>query len=1162
MADSSTSIGTLEYRVEASASSAVRALDLLEKKLLAVGDVLANMPKGNEIFKDISTMARAFNSIESSAKRMSQKKAKVDIDFSKLKSADAVLEAMRDKVQGFGNHIVIGQGEELSKWLRDATIEAGALEDKLEEMLKSGADKSDIMPIATEFVQISKSIDYATQMMREYRAEQAAIGKDFTPGLDDIGASGAVKQYTNVAAEVDAAMNSAHKSVFKVSEAMKDFGSSWRPPKSWGMDRLYDEAAKLELKLEQLRAKREELEKTNDEMKLRLNEADIAQAENRITAIENRMEELGREAENASESVAKVGKRGRRSAKQAADGFGDFVKTLKSIGSHVADFGKKISHVFGGGSHRGLLGNRSLGQFIGLIVFRRLITSALRALTAGIKEGSDNLTQYSASYNAAISGITSSLNFLKNAWAAGFAPIVEVVAPYLQALVDMLANALNAVGRFMAALTGKGFAVQAVKVFSDYAKGLKGTGSAASGAKKALDEYKKTILSFDELHVLNDTNDRASGGGGGGGGGGNTTPISDMFTTVEVEADSLGGRIRKMIENSDWTGIGETIGELLAEQLGDIDWNSIQQKAKEIGENIAEFINGAVSVKSLWLNLGSTIAGFINTAIAGLSGFLDKAHFDKWGHAVGLMIGNAILGIKWKELGSTLGKAVNGLFVFLANVFETIPWGKLAENIKTSIGAFFGTLTWKDIGRSLRVGLEALLDFIIGILPSAAEWGKIGKNIAQAIVDGLIGFFNGDNAELIQKLANALKKIIMAAFVVTNPTGLLIAGISQLGFGNKELGGNGKTLNYGGIPMLSPGQSAAENPLDYIAKKISSTHRANGVTHGGHGGSFGGINDGTGKYRASVSVTMNKHSQANAMLYKEAKQNGKGTATVAAKADFGFYDLSQTFTSMKDKIATVTAQGRASSSYTGLEQSYSSGVWTKYDKAIKTLEGATSKSYTDHEEKFKNFGKDHFDAVKTIKGAIAQSFTNTESRYNKLAKKEVKATAKAEDQNGTVNKVATAYAKLFDKNVSVKASGTMTVNDVVYAQKAVRSIQAGFNNIFGTARANGGIFSGGRWHDITRYAMGGYPNESGQLFIAREAGPELVGTIGGHTAVLNNNQIVSSVAAGVYNAVVQAMANSSSNQTIYVESVLKTDNETLARAVNRGNANLKYRGAL
>lgn len=53
-------------------------------------------------------------------------------------------------------------------------------------------------------------------------------------------------------------------------------------------------------------------------------------------------------------------------------------------------------------------------------------------------------------------------------------------------------------------------------------------------------------------------------------------------------------------------------------------------------------------------------------------------------------------------------------------------------------------------------------------------------------------------------------------------------------------------------------------------------------------------------------------------------------------------------------------------------------------------------------------------------------------------------------------------------------------------------------------------------------ADGGYPS-SGQMFIAREAGPELVGTIGSRSAVVNNDQIVESVSAGVYRAVKAAM---------------------------------------
>ena len=54
------------------------------------------------------------------------------------------------------------------------------------------------------------------------------------------------------------------------------------------------------------------------------------------------------------------------------------------------------------------------------------------------------------------------------------------------------------------------------------------------------------------------------------------------------------------------------------------------------------------------------------------------------------------------------------------------------------------------------------------------------------------------------------------------------------------------------------------------------------------------------------------------------------------------------------------------------------------------------------------------------------------------------------------------------------------------------------------------------------YATGGFP-ETGELFVAREAGPEMVGSIGRRTAVANNDQIVEGIASGV------SVANSESN---------------------------------
>ena len=61
------------------------------------------------------------------------------------------------------------------------------------------------------------------------------------------------------------------------------------------------------------------------------------------------------------------------------------------------------------------------------------------------------------------------------------------------------------------------------------------------------------------------------------------------------------------------------------------------------------------------------------------------------------------------------------------------------------------------------------------------------------------------------------------------------------------------------------------------------------------------------------------------------------------------------------------------------------------------------------------------------------------------------------------------------------------------------------------------------------YANGGYP-ASGEMFIAREAGPELVGSIGGRTAVANNDQIVEAISIGVYNAYMDAMSRSGGNK--------------------------------
>lgn len=102
-------------------------------------------------------------------------------------------------------------------------------------------------------------------------------------------------------------------------------------------------------------------------------------------------------------------------------------------------------------------------------------------------------------------------------------------------------------------------------------------------------------------------------------------------------------------------------------------------------------------------------------------------------------------------------------------------------------------------------------------------------------------------------------------------------------------------------------------------------------------------------------------------------------------------------------------------------------------------------------------------------------------------------------------------------------------------------------------KADGGVFNNGSWHPIPQYASGGVP-DMGQMFIARESGPELVGTLGGHSAVMNNDQIVASVSNGVYQAVKSALGN---GQNVTVNVTLQGDADGLFTVVQNKNSQYK-----
>lgn len=108
------------------------------------------------------------------------------------------------------------------------------------------------------------------------------------------------------------------------------------------------------------------------------------------------------------------------------------------------------------------------------------------------------------------------------------------------------------------------------------------------------------------------------------------------------------------------------------------------------------------------------------------------------------------------------------------------------------------------------------------------------------------------------------------------------------------------------------------------------------------------------------------------------------------------------------------------------------------------------------------------------------------------------------------------------------------------------------NNIFSGAKSvsvsgGGGSGRSGSFRKVSLKANGGFVS-SGELFAARESGPELVGTIGGRTAVANNDQIVEAVSAGVARAVASVMGNIADRpQKIYL------DGKEITSSQNRRN---------
>lgn len=157
-------------------------------------------------------------------------------------------------------------------------------------------------------------------------------------------------------------------------------------------------------------------------------------------------------------------------------------------------------------------GEKSLVSAIKRVAIYRAIRGGLKAIASAFKEGFGNLAEYSEEVNNTLSQLTSSFTIIKNSVAVAFLPLLNALAPTMQALAGNIANIANAISYLTAKMQGN---ATYLKVNVDYLKKF---------------NEQSRLLSFDTFEKL-----------------GNNTDVSGMFDEAKVSEGFDTGKLAEAL---------------------------------------------------------------------------------------------------------------------------------------------------------------------------------------------------------------------------------------------------------------------------------------------------------------------------------------------------------------------------------------------------------------------------------------------------------------------------------------------------------------------------------------------------------------------------------------------------------------------------------------
>ena len=1193
----SNEIDRLEIAVEAEANRANRALNGMEKRLNKIADSLEKVVSlssaidsfGKFDFSQFDKAKEAIDEVFDSGKKLEKEKVSPKVQDSEIKKASKSLDELKNKYKDIGKDLdvsdmkipdlragmeinrrsaqrfkdsldlkVAEQGinnlgksvetlvgkyslaknraELFEKALRKANAEVSDYRAKMEsdgaslvEKTTSSKSESSSVPYKTyDAKEIQKHINEYAESLKSATSEgrrfEEILANLKVPELEDMGLKEARKElkktYNEIAnlkarkhnettlgstedsakiRGIDVKLTLAGLKEGQLQELISELEKG--VPEAEKFRRALSNIVVPEIKIDNLKSLQRELDKSKQKLNnltaKRVNEVtlEVSTDDNKILNIDRQIVETVKNIEALERKIAEVSRND--SLKRAEVSLKEIRNHLKSAGNIFSNFGKKSAKAMGnaikvaGKLKKAITGTQkqankgmSFGRMLGSSVAFSFIFQGISMIQQAIKEGSDNLTQYSSEYNHSISSMVSSLLYLKNAWAAAFAPIVNVVAPYIEAFVSMIASALNAVGTFMATLTGKGSVVHAKKVWKDYGAGLESAGSSADEAKDKMKELKNTALGFDQLNMLNapdtDTGNKS------GTSGADISP-NEMFETVKTTGaiSNFAKQLRQAFLAEDWDGLGEIIAGGVNRGL----------------QKLYDAIN--------WSNVGPQITYFCNAFTTTLNSLVDNVDWDLMGRTVGAGVNTIVntmnllvTGIDWIGLGLSFATGLMGIVneVNWENLGMLIGnWFMISWNV---FSGFVSNLEYEEIGRAISECLNGALQSI-----NLVTMAKALSDLAVGLLSTLNTVIDELNwKEVGQQIISAIAAIDWGGLA----SGLFDAGLSLI---------KGLLEAFGELPL--PVQIAA----GAIGTFFAAFQVANAIS-------------GIAKFAASIADTISKAGGLVSLFGGPVTLAIMGVVAVGALLIANWDDISATAKKVWDFVTQKFQE------FDDFITNVFSTDWSKNFGAF----GEVLNGFIKNAENMWN-------ALKRIFGGIIDLVEGVFSGNWKKAWNGIK------DIFGGVWDAMAAYVKMPINAIIGIINGLIKgvvsgVNSVIKCLNKLSFDIPDWVPEFGGKKFGFDIPKVSA-PQIPYLASGGFP-KVGQLFVANEKGPEMLGRMGNRNVVANNNQIVSGIAAGVQSAVASAFADvvmafggdTSSSPT--VEVTIICDSETLYQTVKKG----------